>query len=268
MTRSHNTTTLSCLPRAESKVLLEGGVAQGSNRNLLISPRSLTSWMCRAPGALGGGTVWCTQSRPPLSSLVGLSRGILSSFLASPEDSFRNMSFSKFFDTSTELSLFPFSIVVGLTTQGAEREEVEDGGKDRPLVLRNQAPRWHEQLQCRRCLNFWGRVTVASVEDYKLIAANQSPASVPNPEPACNIRSRQDHPPAWQCWEGCVDDGLPVPSVRFPGICDLAQRLWHYIGLWIEEKAASSEKEQEKHGFSKMPRHKGETGGKKLGVRS
>lgn len=35
------------------------------------------------------------------------------------------------------------------------------------LVLRNKAPRWHEQLQCW-CLNFKGRVTVASVKNFQL----------------------------------------------------------------------------------------------------
>ncbi|XP_028790952.1 tubby-like F-box protein 5 [Neltuma alba] len=39
-----------------------------------------------------------------------------------------------------------------------------------PLVLKNKAPRWHEQLQCW-CLNFKGRVTVASVKNFQLVAA-------------------------------------------------------------------------------------------------
>jgi len=42
--------------------------------------------------------------------------------------------------------------------------------KDVPLVLKNKAPRWHEQLQCW-CLNFRGRVTVASVKNFQLVAA-------------------------------------------------------------------------------------------------
>ncbi|GAB2284379.1 Tubby-like F-box protein 7 [Dionaea muscipula] len=36
-------------------------------------------------------------------------------------------------------------------------------------VLKNKAPRWHEHLQCW-CLNFHGRVTVASVKNLQLIA--------------------------------------------------------------------------------------------------
>ncbi|XP_008784902.1 tubby-like F-box protein 5 isoform X2 [Phoenix dactylifera] len=41
---------------------------------------------------------------------------------------------------------------------------------EEPLVLKNKAPRWHEQLQCW-CLNFRGRVTVASVKNFQLVAA-------------------------------------------------------------------------------------------------
>ncbi|KAH7859795.1 hypothetical protein Vadar_005556 [Vaccinium darrowii] len=36
-------------------------------------------------------------------------------------------------------------------------------------VLRNKAPRWHDHLQCW-CLNFHGRVTVASVKNFQLVA--------------------------------------------------------------------------------------------------
>ncbi|CAA6663477.1 unnamed protein product [Spirodela intermedia] len=39
-----------------------------------------------------------------------------------------------------------------------------------PLVLQNKSPRWHEQLQCW-CLNFRGRVTVASVKNFQLVAS-------------------------------------------------------------------------------------------------
>lgn len=41
---------------------------------------------------------------------------------------------------------------------------------EEPVVLKNKAPRWHEQLQCW-CLNFKGRVTVASVKNFQLVAA-------------------------------------------------------------------------------------------------
>nr|XP_043626818.1 tubby-like F-box protein 7 [Erigeron canadensis] len=43
-------------------------------------------------------------------------------------------------------------------------------GSDSGLtLLRNKAPRWHEHLQCW-CLNFHGRVTVASVKNFQLVA--------------------------------------------------------------------------------------------------
>ncbi|XP_074339828.1 tubby-like F-box protein 3 isoform X2 [Apium graveolens] len=38
------------------------------------------------------------------------------------------------------------------------------------LILKNKSPRWHEQLQCW-CLNFNGRVTVASVKNFQLVAS-------------------------------------------------------------------------------------------------
>ncbi|KAL2513810.1 Tubby-like F-box protein 10 [Forsythia ovata] len=88
------------------------------------------------------------------------------------EDSFRSASFSKSLDHSTEFSSSRFSDIVGLSKEG------NDDGKTRPLVLKNKAPRWHEQLQCW-CLNFRGRVTVASVKNFQLVAATQPVANAP-----------------------------------------------------------------------------------------
>ncbi|GER53216.1 tubby like protein 7 [Striga asiatica] len=39
------------------------------------------------------------------------------------------------------------------------------------VVLKNKAPRWHEHLECW-CLNFHGRVTVASVKNFQMAATN------------------------------------------------------------------------------------------------
>lgn len=89
------------------------------------------------------------------------------------EDSFRSTSFSKSIDHLTEFSSSRFSDIMGT-------RDDEEEGKDKPLVLRNKAPRWHEQLQCW-CLNFRGRVTVASVKNFQLIAANQPSAGAPTP---------------------------------------------------------------------------------------
>ncbi|KAJ8748427.1 hypothetical protein K2173_003064 [Erythroxylum novogranatense] len=48
--------------------------------------------------------------------------------------------------------------------------------KEEMLVLKNKAPRWHEQLQCW-CLNFNGRVTVASVKNFQLVASVENGAA-------------------------------------------------------------------------------------------
>ncbi|KAA0049438.1 tubby-like F-box protein 3 [Cucumis melo var. makuwa] len=53
--------------------------------------------------------------------------------------------------------------------------------KDGVLVLRNKAPRWHEQLQCW-CLNFHGRVTIASVKNFQLVASPENGVAGPEHE--------------------------------------------------------------------------------------
>ncbi|KAH6559578.1 hypothetical protein KP509_1Z003500 [Ceratopteris richardii] len=50
-----------------------------------------------------------------------------------------------------------------------------DMPSDEPLILKNKAPRWHEQLQCW-CLNFRGRVTIASVKNFQLVATTTESA--------------------------------------------------------------------------------------------
>eukprot|EP00262_Sarcandra_glabra_P011884 TRINITY_DN2941_c1_g1_i1.p1 TRINITY_DN2941_c1_g1~~TRINITY_DN2941_c1_g1_i1.p1 ORF type:complete len:417 (-),score=43.31 TRINITY_DN2941_c1_g1_i1:76-1326(-) len=54
---------------------------------------------------------------------------------------------------------------------------VDITGKGSPLILKNKAPRWHDQLQCW-CLNFRGRVTVASVKNFQLIADQGDPVNI------------------------------------------------------------------------------------------
>ncbi|GAV63403.1 F-box domain-containing protein/Tub domain-containing protein [Cephalotus follicularis] len=53
--------------------------------------------------------------------------------------------------------------------------------KDGALVLKNKSPRWHEQLQCW-CLNFHGRVTVASVKNFQLVASPENGPAGPQHE--------------------------------------------------------------------------------------
>ncbi|KAI3673188.1 hypothetical protein L6452_39304 [Arctium lappa] len=66
--------------------------------------------------------------------------------------------------TDQNFSHFPDS-----TRKKHENEPLGSSGfeKSGPLIMRNKTPRWHEQLQCW-CLNFKGRVTVASVKNFQL----------------------------------------------------------------------------------------------------
>jgi len=126
-------------------------------------------------GTRGPRRMHCTMHSIPVSSLEpgGSVPGQPELLPCSLEDSFRSISFSKSIDNSTEFSSSRFSNIVG------PREEDEEG-KERPLVLRNKSPRWHEQLQCW-CLNFRGRVSVASVKNFQLVAATQPAAGAPTP---------------------------------------------------------------------------------------
>nr|BAJ85290.1 predicted protein [Hordeum vulgare subsp. vulgare]BAJ93187.1 predicted protein [Hordeum vulgare subsp. vulgare]BAK07853.1 predicted protein [Hordeum vulgare subsp. vulgare] len=109
------------------------------------------------------------------------------------EDSFRSMSsFSKssIMDQSTDFSssrYFSSSRFLSDIAGGAISRDEDGENKERPLVLRNKVPRWHEQLQCW-CLNFRGRVTIASVKNFQLIAAPSqpppAPAGAPTPTPS------------------------------------------------------------------------------------
>ncbi|RWV92418.1 hypothetical protein GW17_00045210 [Ensete ventricosum] len=90
------------------------------------------------------------------------------------EDSFRSISFGK--SSSAERSIgFSgsrcYSDIAGGVRVGNEED---DKTTEMPMVLRNKAPRWVEQLQCW-CLNFGGRVTMASVKNFQLIASHPSP---------------------------------------------------------------------------------------------
>jgi tubby-related protein 1 len=126
-------------------------------------------------GTRGPRRMHCTMHSIPGSALEpgGCVPGQPELLPRSLEDSFRSISFSKSIDNSTEFSSSRFSDIIGSRDEG-------DEGKERPLVLKNKAPRWHEQLQCW-CLNFRGRVTVASVKNFQLIAATQPAAGTPTP---------------------------------------------------------------------------------------
>lgn len=149
-------------------------------------------------GTRGPRRMNCTMHSIPASSVEpgGIVPGQPDQILPRAlEESFRSTtSFSKSsimdrsmdFSSSRDFSSARFSDISGGAIIGGE-----DGqNKERPLVLRNKVPRWHEQLQCW-CLNFRGRVTIASVKNFQLIAASsQPPAGAPTPS--------QPAPPAEQ----------------------------------------------------------------------
>ncbi|XP_021285485.1 tubby-like F-box protein 8 [Herrania umbratica] len=126
-------------------------------------------------GTRGPRRMHCIMHSIPASALdVGGSVPGQPELLRHPlEDSFRSISFSKSLDHSVEFSSSRFSEI------GVSHDDEEDG-KMKPLILKNKPPRWHEQLQCW-CLNFRGRVTVASVKNFQLIAATQPAAGAPTP---------------------------------------------------------------------------------------
>ncbi|KAJ8550097.1 hypothetical protein K7X08_033804 [Anisodus acutangulus] len=68
-----------------------------------------------------------------------------------------------------------------LTSLSDAKETANDVFPRESLVLKNKAPRWHEQLQCW-CLNFKGRVTVASVKNFQLVAAVDPSHNIPAEE--------------------------------------------------------------------------------------
>ncbi|KAI3820044.1 hypothetical protein L1987_13900 [Smallanthus sonchifolius] len=113
------------------------------------------------------------------------------------EDSFRSISFSKSIDKSSEFSSSRFADMAypGIGTNGLQNG---DRQKSMPLILKNKQPRWHEQLQCW-CLNFKGRVTVASVKNFQLIvaipAATSDPPLPPQSAQAQPPQSTQTQPP-------------------------------------------------------------------------
>ncbi|KAG5004905.1 hypothetical protein JHK82_028924 [Glycine max] len=140
-------------------------------------------------GTRGPRRMNCTMYSIPASSMEpnGVVPGQPELLPRALEDSFRSISFSKSIDNSTEFSSSRFSDIMGT---GIEDEE----GKVRPLVLKNKSPRWHEQLQCW-CLNFRGRVTVASVKNFQLIASTPPAAVAPTgtgPTPSQPTQSSSD----------------------------------------------------------------------------
>jgi hypothetical protein len=125
-------------------------------------------------GTRGPRRMQCTMHSIPASALDpdGVVPGQPKQLLpGSFEESFRST------NTSSRFSVMDFSSSRFSEISGGVQQDEEGGeAKERPLVLRNKVPRWHEQLQCW-CLNFRGRVTVASVKNFQLTAAPQTAAA-------------------------------------------------------------------------------------------
>ncbi|XP_018438936.1 tubby-like F-box protein 10 isoform X2 [Raphanus sativus] len=130
-------------------------------------------------GTRGPRRMHCAMNSIPASSLEpgGSVPNQPDKLLPGPlDESFRsNISFSK---SSLDYRFVDFSSTrfsemgMGVVSCVEEEEDQEEETSFRPLVLKNKQPRWHEQLQCW-CLNFRGRVTVASVKNFQLVAARQ-----------------------------------------------------------------------------------------------
>lgn len=120
-------------------------------------------------GSRGPRRMHCTMHSIPSSALKP--DGIVPCYSDIPrslEDSFSTTSVAHSFISgdikSVESSRFSGSTLF-------TEVSVDVVGKEAPLILKNRTPRWHEQLQCW-CLNFRGRVTIASVKNFQLIAAS------------------------------------------------------------------------------------------------
>lgn len=111
-------------------------------------------------GTRGPRRMQCTMHSIPVSSIqAGGCAPTPTEFPHSLDDSF-SMSFSSHLKEP----------LVDFSSSNLSEVAINVLSKDGPLVLKNKAPRWHEQLQCW-CLNFRGRVTVASVKNFQLVAA-------------------------------------------------------------------------------------------------
>ncbi|XP_058084760.1 tubby-like F-box protein 14 [Magnolia sinica] len=121
-------------------------------------------------GTRGPRRMRCTMHSIPASALEP--NGTVPCYSDLPrslEDSFSGISLSQPLDHSAaDLKSIDSS---RFSSTRFTEVSVDVAGKDGPLILKNKAPRWHEQLQCW-CLNFRGRVTVASVKNFQLIAAS------------------------------------------------------------------------------------------------
>ncbi|XP_022040488.1 tubby-like F-box protein 3 isoform X2 [Helianthus annuus] len=122
-------------------------------------PVSNISYEVNVLGSRGPRRMQCAMNSIPASAMdPGGSAPTQTEFLVSNVDSFSSLAF--FRSKSARID-------------NSQSGTLLTGQNDPMLVLKNKAPRWHEQLQCW-CLNFNGRVTVASVKNFQLVAAMEN----------------------------------------------------------------------------------------------
>lgn len=114
-------------------------------------PVSHISYELNVLGSRGPRRMQCIMNAIPASAIdPGGMAPTQTEFLLSNTDSFSSLPFFR--------------------SKSARIHNSQSGSSSSQLTLKNKAPRWHEQLQCW-CLNFNGRVTVASVKNFQLVAS-------------------------------------------------------------------------------------------------
>uniref|UniRef100_A0A0A9DCK3 Tubby-like F-box protein n=1 Tax=Arundo donax TaxID=35708 RepID=A0A0A9DCK3_ARUDO len=119
-------------------------------------PVSHISYVLNALGSRGPRKMHCVMDSISVSAIEEGGTAPTQTEFSSSENSFASVPF--FRSKSGRLG----SSAAQLATQNENK-----------MVLKNKSPRWHEQLQCW-CLNFQGRVTVASVKNFQLVASDES----------------------------------------------------------------------------------------------
>jgi len=127
-------------------------------------PVSHISYEVNVLGSRGPRKMNCVMDSIPVSAIKGGTAPTQTEFPSFNSTSFASVPF--FGSKSGRLD----SSGAQLTTQNESK-----------VSLKNKSPRWHEQLQCW-CLNFHGRVMVASVKNFQLVASNESAPTPSNQE--------------------------------------------------------------------------------------
>ncbi|XP_062187846.1 tubby-like F-box protein 11 isoform X2 [Phragmites australis] len=143
-------------------------ISKGSSAHMIssaqVSPRvparnypvSHISYDLNVLGSRGPRKMQCVMDSIPVSAIEEGGTAPTQTEFPSSDNSFASVPF--FRSKSGRLG----SSAAQLATQNEDK-----------MVLKNKSPRWHEQLQCW-CLNFHGRVTVASVKNFQLVASDDS----------------------------------------------------------------------------------------------